>query len=100
MLQGVTGLADRAAVLELRGEAVATGINVLAVRYAGMFGGSVLPGHRGNGYYRALVTARLADAVARGARHAVAMNSPMSRPLFESLGFRLAETRIVLSPAP
>jgi hypothetical protein len=59
---GITGF-----VLDLRGEAVATGINVLAGHYAGMFSGSVPPGHRGNGYYRALVTARLADAVARGA---------------------------------
>lgn len=92
---GITGF-----VLDLRGEAVATGINVLAGHYAGMFSGSVPPGHRGNGYYRALVSARLADAVARGARHAVATNSPMSRPLFESLGFRLAETWTQLSSAP
>lgn len=91
---GVTGF-----VLELRGEAVATGINVVVGHRVGMFSGSVPPGHRGNGYYRALVTARLADAVARGARHAVASNSPMSRPLFESLGFRLAQTWTYLTPA-
>jgi GNAT superfamily N-acetyltransferase len=91
---GITGF-----VLELRGEAVATGINVVVGHRVGMFSGSVPPRYRGNGYYRALVTARLADAVARGARHAVATNSPMSRPLFESLGFRLAQTWTYLTPA-
>ena len=92
---GITGF-----LLDLRGEAVATGINVLAGRYAGMYSGSVPPRHRGNGYYRALVTARLADAAARGARHAVATNSPMSRPLFESVGFRHAVTWTHLNSVP
>jgi hypothetical protein len=92
---GVTGF-----VLDLRGEAVATGLNVMAGHNVGMFSGSVPPRHRGNGYYRALVTARLADAVDCGARHALSVNSPMSRPLFESVGFRLAETWTRLSPAP
>jgi GNAT superfamily N-acetyltransferase len=91
---GITGF-----VLDLHGEAVATGVNVMAGQHVGMYGGSVPPEHRGNGYYRALVTARLADAVARGARHAVSMNSPMSRPLFESVGFRLAVTWTHLLPA-
>jgi hypothetical protein len=79
-------------VLELSGEAVATGLNVIADGHVGMYNGSVVPWHRGNGYYRALVTARLADAVAHGARHAFSRNTPMSRPLFEALGFRVAET--------
>jgi hypothetical protein len=84
---GMTGF-----VLDVHGEAVATGFNVMVGDHVGMYNGSVPPWHRGNGYYRALVTARLADAVACGARHAFALNSPMSRPLYESLGFRLAET--------
>jgi GNAT superfamily N-acetyltransferase len=92
---GITGF-----LLELHGEAVATGLNVLAGQYAGMYSGSVPPVHRGNGYYRALVAARLADAVARGARHAVATNTPMSRPLFESVGFGLVLTWTYLTPAP
>jgi GNAT superfamily N-acetyltransferase len=103
-LLALPGLLDAPVItgflLDLHGEAVATGINVLAGRYAGMYSGSVPPRRRGNGYYRALVTARLADAVARGARHSVATNSPMSRPLFESLGFRLAATWTHLTPAP
>src|SRR6202012_214461 len=36
---------------------------------AGMYSGSVPPRHRGHGYYRALVTARLGDPAARRARH-------------------------------
>jgi GNAT superfamily N-acetyltransferase len=92
---GITGF-----VLDLHGEVVATGLNVMAGDYVGMYSGSVPPSHRGNGYYRALVTARLAYAVARGARYAISRNSPMSRPLFESLGFRVAETWTYLTPAP
>jgi predicted acetyltransferase len=71
---------------------VATGFNIAAGDHVGMFNGSVPPQHRGNGFYRALVTARLRHAVASGARYAFAQNTPMSRPLYESLGFRLAET--------
>ena len=91
---GMTGF-----VLDLHGEAVATGFNVMAGDHVGMYNGSVPPRYRRNGYYRALVTARLADAVARGARRAFARNSPMSRPLYESLGFCLAETWTCLAPA-
>jgi GNAT superfamily N-acetyltransferase len=86
-------------MLDLHGEVVATGLNVMVGDYVGMYSGSVPPRYRGNGYYRALVTARLADAVARGARYAVSRNSPMSRPLFEAVGFRLAETWTYLTPA-
>jgi hypothetical protein len=79
-------------VLDLDGEAVATGFNIMVGKWVGMFNGSVPPQHRSKGYYRALVTARLRHAVASGARYVVTQNSPMSRPLYESLGFRLAET--------
>jgi GNAT superfamily N-acetyltransferase len=84
-------------LLDLDGEAVATGFNVFAGDYVGLFNGSVPPRHRGNGYYRALVTARLRDAVAAGARRAFTQNTPMSRPLYESLGFRATETWTYLS---
>jgi GNAT superfamily N-acetyltransferase len=92
---GVTGF-----VLDLRGEAVATGLNVVVGDHVGMFCGSVPPQYRRNGYYRALVTARLAHAVAHGARHAFTQNSPMSRPLYESLGFRPAQTWTYLGAGP
>jgi ribosomal protein S18 acetylase RimI-like enzyme len=91
---GVTGF-----LLSLKGEAVATGINFVVGDHVAMFGGSVSPQHRRNGYYRTLVTARLAHAVAHGARHAVVQNTPASRPLYESLGFRLAETWTYLGSA-
>jgi GNAT superfamily N-acetyltransferase len=84
---GMTGY-----VLEHHGEVVATGFNITVDNQVGLYNGSVPPKHRGNGYYRALVVARLRDAVASGAVTAFAQNTPMSRPLYESLGFRLAET--------
>jgi GNAT superfamily N-acetyltransferase len=86
-------------VLDLDGEVVATGMNAMAGESVGMYSGSVPPRYRGNGYYRALVTTRLAYAVERGARHAVSTNSRMSRPLYESLGFRVAETWTYLVPS-
>lgn len=85
--------------LDVDGEPVATGFNVMVGDHVGLFNGSVPPRHRGNGHYRALVTARLRDAVASGARHAFTQNSPMSRPLYESLGFRLVEDWTYLTPA-
>lgn len=86
-------------VLDLNGEAIATGFNVQTGDHVGMFNGSVAPQHRGKGHYRALVTARLQDAVISGARHAFVQTTPMSRPLYESLGFRLAETWTYLTSA-
>ena len=86
-------------VLDLHGEPVATGFNALVGDQVGMFNGSVPPRHRRHGYYRALVTARLRDAVAAGAQHAFTQNTPMSQPLYESLGFRVAETWTYLMSA-
>lgn len=91
---GITGF-----LLDLHGEPVATGLNVLVNDRVGIYCASVLPGHRGNGYYRALLASSLAHAVARGAKHAVSTNTPMSRPLFESAGFRLATTWTNLVPS-
>lgn len=85
-------------VLDVDGEAVATGFNIVVGDWVGMYNGSVAPQHRRKGYYRALVAARLRHAVAAGARRAFTQNTPMSRPLYESLGFELAETWNYLSP--
>jgi len=79
-------------ILEVGGETVATGFNIITGDLVGLFNGSVPPEHRRNGYYRALVIARLKHAVEAGARHAFTQNSPMSQPLYESLGFQLAAT--------
>lgn len=78
-------------VLDVNGEAVATGFNVIVGDQVGLFNGSVPPKHRRNGYYRALVIARLRRAIDAGARYAFTQNSAMSRPLYESLGFRHVE---------
>ncbi|MFC0439958.1 GNAT family N-acetyltransferase [Kutzneria buriramensis] len=86
-------------VLEVAGEAVATGYNMLVGDQVGMYNGSVPPAHRGRGYYRALVAARLRHAVAASARHAFTQNTPMSRPLYESFGFQLAEEWTYLTAA-
>lgn len=79
-------------VVERRGATVATGFNVLTGDQVGLFNGSVPPQHRGSGYYRALVLKRLHDARSIGAKLAITQNSPISRPLYESLGFRHVET--------
>lgn len=79
-------------VLEVGGVAVATGENVIDGELVGLYNGTVRPEYRRRGYFRALVSARLRDAVARGARIAFTQNSSMSRPLYESLGFRVVET--------
>jgi GNAT superfamily N-acetyltransferase len=84
--------------LDLDGEVVATGFNVLVGDWVGMYSGSVPPAHRRKGYYRALVAERLRDAVASGARRAFTQNSPFSLPLYQSFGFRLAETWTYLTP--
>jgi GNAT superfamily N-acetyltransferase len=78
--------------LDLDGETVATGFNVVVGDHVGLFNGSVPPEHRRRGYYRALVGARLRHAAASGARYAFTQTTPMSRPLYEALGFRLVET--------
>lgn len=83
--------AVEAFVLDVDGVAVATGENVVDGADVGMYNGTARPEYRRKGYFRALVSARLRDAVARGARFAFTQNSPMSRPLYESLGFRVVE---------
>jgi len=79
-------------VLDIDGETVASGFNTVVGDQAGMFNGAVPLVYRRNGYFRTLVAVRLRHAVASGARHVISLNTPMSRPLYESLGFRLAET--------
>lgn len=78
-------------VLEVAGVAAVTGENVLDGDLVGLYNGTARPEYRRNGYFRALVSARLRDAVANGARFAFTQNTPMSQPLYESLGFRVVE---------
>ncbi len=58
-----------------------------ASQFAGLWGGATLETHRGQGYYKALVAARLQEAIQRGVRFLYIDASPMSRPILERRGF-------------
>jgi GNAT superfamily N-acetyltransferase len=61
--------------------------------FAGLFGGGTAEDWRGRGVFRALVAHRAASARRRGVRYLYVDAVPMSRPIFERLGFvPLAET--------
>jgi GNAT superfamily N-acetyltransferase len=56
--------------------------------FAGLYGGGTLEGHRGRGLYRAMVAARVTEAMRRGARYIRVDALPTSQPILERLGFR------------
>jgi GNAT superfamily N-acetyltransferase len=76
--------------------AYAAGVPVSAARisfhdhspFAGLWGGSTLAEYRGQGFYTALLAARLQEARRRGVRYLVIDASPMSRPIVEKNGFQ------------
>jgi GNAT superfamily N-acetyltransferase len=55
--------------------------------FAGLFGGGTVEAWRGKGVFRALVAHRAARAGERGVRYLYVDAVPMSRPIFERLGF-------------
>ena len=55
--------------------------------FAGLFGGGTAEDWRGSGVFRALVAYRAARARERGVRYLYVDAVPMSRPIFERLGF-------------
>jgi GNAT superfamily N-acetyltransferase len=55
--------------------------------FAGLFGGGTAEDWRGKGVFRALVAHRAARARERGVRYLYVDAVPMSRPIFERLGF-------------
>lgn len=57
--------------------------------FASLWGGSTLLDYRGQGYYTALVSTRVQEAICRGARYLTVDASPMSQPILERFGFRL-----------
>ena len=65
---------------------------VPGTEFAGIWGGSTLPGFRGRGIYRALVAARARSAVARGVRLIHSDCTDMSRPILERSGLRAVTT--------
>ncbi len=55
--------------------------------FASMWGGGTVPGQRGRGMYRALVSHRAREARRRGYRYLTVDAAVMSRPILERLGF-------------
>ncbi|WP_438489800.1 GNAT family N-acetyltransferase [Streptomyces sp. S186] len=60
--------------------------------FAGLWGGSTLPGWRGRGIYRALVAARAELAAARGVKYLQVDASADSAPILRRLGFHAVTT--------
>jgi len=60
-----------------------------ATQFAGLWGGSTLPEHRGKGAYQALLAARAMEATQRGVRFLTVDASPMSEPILIRRGFTL-----------
>jgi predicted GNAT family acetyltransferase len=55
--------------------------------FAGLWGGSTVPGFRQQGLYTALVAVRAQEALARQVRYLTVDALPTSRPILEKLGF-------------
>ncbi|MEJ0064779.1 MAG: GNAT family N-acetyltransferase [Caulobacteraceae bacterium] len=56
--------------------------------FAGLYGGGTRPDYQGRGVYRALVTARAAEARRRGCRYLTVDARETSRPILERIGFQ------------
>ncbi|MEQ4208390.1 GNAT family N-acetyltransferase [Actinopolymorpha sp. B9G3] len=79
-------------------EPAGSGGYTLAGPVARLWGAGVLPALRGNGAYRALVAARLRDAVARGVTLAlVHANVGTSAPILRRLGFTVYGQRQIVT---
>ncbi|WP_159612808.1 GNAT family N-acetyltransferase [Glutamicibacter sp. JC586] len=75
-------------VAEVEGQMVGAGRlePVVGSEFAGLWGGGVLPEHRGCGIYRALTDARARSAIAHGLRYVHSDSTEYSRPILESQG--------------
>ncbi len=78
----------RAFVASVDGTVVGTAYAALGEHGVNLFGGSVLPGARGRGVYRALTRARWDFAVERGTPALTVQAGRLSRPICEQAGFR------------
>jgi GNAT superfamily N-acetyltransferase len=58
-----------------------------ASEFGGLWTGATLPAHRGRGYYRAVVAARVAEAARRGRRYLTTDARATSRPILLRWGF-------------
>ena len=73
-----------------RGVPVSSGRLDLAggTAFAGLWGGGTRPDYQGRGVYRALVSARAAEARRRGCRYLTVDARETSRPILERIGFQ------------
>jgi GNAT superfamily N-acetyltransferase len=69
------------------GEPMAVGDAALTPVGLVLCGGATLPAHRGRGLYRALLAARLREAITRQTPRLITQAGPMSRPILARLGF-------------
>jgi ribosomal protein S18 acetylase RimI-like enzyme len=83
---------------EVEGVPVATSFGVLVDDLVGVFNIAVPPQYRRRGYGRAATAAVLRDAYAAGARTAFLHASPMGAPLYQAMGFRIAENWTLFAP--
>ena len=61
-------------------------------QFAGLWGGSTVAEHRGQGLYTAVLEARLQEAAEHGYRFVMIDASPMSQPIVARHGFRQLTT--------
>ncbi len=78
-------------LVEINGEDVCSGwaSYTPGSDFVGLWGGSCLPEYRSRGCYRALVWARVQEAIERGRKYLTIDALPTSRPIVERLGFEL-----------
>lgn len=85
----------RAYLGRVDGRPVATAVSVRTGEVVGIYSVATVPEARGRGYGTALTWRTLADADP-GVRAAVLQASPMGRPIYERMGFRLVREFIEL----
>jgi len=56
-------------------------------QFAGLFGGSTITEQRGHGFYKAILSKRIQDALVRGKHYLVIEAGPMSQPIVARHGF-------------
>ncbi|MDN3027038.1 GNAT family N-acetyltransferase [Streptomyces sp. S.PB5] len=86
-------------VAEVDGQPVATAMTILTEDHIGVFNVSTAPDHRRRGYGAALTEEIVSRGRAAGAETAYLRSTDMALPLYESLGFKVAEHWTYLTAA-
>ena len=82
---------------KVSGRYAATSLGITSGRFLGVYNIAVIPGARLQGIGRAMTARVMADGFAAGADTAYLQTSAEGRPLYESMGFRLAENWTIFS---